>query len=551
MRKIVFVSRLDADCSLGAYLLCDISSRLCEIFGDLSIIIVGGGAEYSKIQARAEQINRKNNRRLILLAGYVDDISRYFDGASLFVGVSRAALEAMAHGLPVILLGNEGYLGLLNKDKLKLAEKTNFTCRGAGGINDIYALRQALFEEIRCFFELSDAERTNLGSFSCEVVTNCYSAKEMAQKTENVYQRALIENRRSLDGNRSNPLKIAICGYYGHRNFGDEAILSVLRQKIRSYIPDARVYVMGSKNPIKNINALLGADLFIFGGGSLIQNSTSNASLFYYILTIYAANVLCKRTIMLSNGIGPINDGLFSRRGLLRVVADAVDGFDFISVRDRGSQKLLSSILTHRNINFLPDPALLSAPINSGELKMGANSRYFVYILRAGNIKNSHNEIKMLVNELRNVQNTYGLSTLVVVLNPTEDLLLAKTIGRKLKNSRIICPRSPCQLYSLLSQAKFVISQRYHGALFSCMCGVPTLVISNDPKMQSLCADLNMFPCQEPRILRIPNAICRQIGVILKYENQKTDNESSRVALSAKRAEEGLNKIFENFRKHS
>ena len=55
MRKIVFVSRLDADCSLGAMALCKIAPRLAEKYPDtIEGIIVRGECD-KLIDYHAEQ----------------------------------------------------------------------------------------------------------------------------------------------------------------------------------------------------------------------------------------------------------------------------------------------------------------------------------------------------------------------------------------------------------------------------------------------------------------------------------------------------------------
>ncbi|MBR3845635.1 MAG: glycosyltransferase [Clostridia bacterium] len=177
--KIVFVSRLDADCSLGADLLCSITPRLAQKYPDIEIILVGGGEEYPRIAQKCREINQKLNRELIISVGAQTNVEKYLRGASLFVGVSRAALEAMAQGLPVILLGNEGFLGLLDEENLPLAERTNFTCRGFGREVDA----DVLFAEIQAFFSLDDAEKTRISTLCRDTVKKDYSAHKMAQDT--------------------------------------------------------------------------------------------------------------------------------------------------------------------------------------------------------------------------------------------------------------------------------------------------------------------------------------------------------------------------------
>jgi glycosyltransferase involved in cell wall biosynthesis len=128
-KRVIFASRLDHDCSLGAEILCEIAPKLYKKHPEIQILIIGGGSEFSKIKRKAEKINQKINRELIKTVGYVENPSEFYKCGDLFVGVSRAALEAMARGCAVILLGNEGYLGLLDKSTLPRAKRTNFTCR--------------------------------------------------------------------------------------------------------------------------------------------------------------------------------------------------------------------------------------------------------------------------------------------------------------------------------------------------------------------------------------------------------------------------------------
>ena len=359
--KIIFVSRLDSDSSLGAYLLCKIAPKLAKKYENIQIIIVGGGTEYKNILKIANKINTKFNRQLIAPMGYSENPSDFFDKNTLFVGVSRAALEAMAHTLPVILLGNEGYLGLLDERKIELAKKTNFTCRNFSGNCDNSALEVHLFNEICNFFELPESEKFRLSTLCRKIAESEYGTTQMAEKTLAAYEKAIKMHPKQnavIDYGKEPSKKIVICGYYGRGNLGDEAILSALLNTIQKIPCNAEIRLLKTRTPIKNFFALRNADLFVFGGGSLLQNSTSNASLIYYFLTIYAANCLCKRKIMLSNGIGPIEDSLVSKETLLIRLKKTVNLFDFISARDTDSKKLLQNLLPSRKISLIRDPAL-------------------------------------------------------------------------------------------------------------------------------------------------------------------------------------------------
>lgn len=189
--KIAFVSRLDCDCSLGAELLCNAAPRLFRSFPDLEIVIIGGGSEAEKIRKRAERINEQLARRVIRTLGECAHPREYLRDCSLFVGVSRSAMEAMSIGLPVILLGNDGYLGLLEPDRLATALRTNLTCRGLERI----CTADMLASEAERYFFLSDKQKSVLSDFSLAAAQKHFNAEQMARKTLEIYKKAISEHR--------------------------------------------------------------------------------------------------------------------------------------------------------------------------------------------------------------------------------------------------------------------------------------------------------------------------------------------------------------------
>ena len=91
---------------------------------------------------------------------------------------------------------------------------------------------------------------------------------------------------------------ILISGYYGFGNLGDELILKNIRNELERRFPGAGITVLSSCpadtrhchgvnaisrwNPIRVSVAMWKSDLFILGGGGLIQDHTSSRSLLYY-----------------------------------------------------------------------------------------------------------------------------------------------------------------------------------------------------------------------------------------------------------------------------
>lgn len=186
---IVYVSRMDTDRSLVAHQLITAVEQLDKIIENLRLVIVGGGNDYDAVAGEAKAANEKLGREAIVLTGARTDINNLVAPAKLFVGVSRAALEAMAAEKPVIIAGNEGYIGLFSEDKLDTAVSTNFCCRGCAE-----STVELLAQEIGNFFGMWPEEQTALGKFGRELILKQYSVKKMTDDTEKAYK-AVLEQK--------------------------------------------------------------------------------------------------------------------------------------------------------------------------------------------------------------------------------------------------------------------------------------------------------------------------------------------------------------------
>lgn len=179
---VVYVSRMDKSRSLVAHHLIKAAEKLENIIDGLKCVIVGGGDDFENVKKEADALNEKLGRKAICLTGARTDISDLIAPCNLFVGVSRAALEAMACEKPTIVAGNEGYIGLFDKDKLETGISTNFCCRGCKAPDET-----ELIQDIANFFGLCDEEWDRLGKYSRNTVIENYSVKRMADDAEKVY----------------------------------------------------------------------------------------------------------------------------------------------------------------------------------------------------------------------------------------------------------------------------------------------------------------------------------------------------------------------------
>ena len=288
--------------------------------------------------------------------------------------------------------------------------------------------------------------------------------------------------------------KILISGYYGFDNFGDEAILGVLINHLRGN--DITVL---SSNPEKtgrahNVNSLNSFntkliaerlpnfDILISGGGSLLQNVTSNKSLFYYCGLINIMASLKKDVVIFAQGIGPVK-GFWGKL----IVKSALKKCKYISVRDVKSQELLKSWGIESNL--VCDPIFdLNVPTPKRTRKVGIQLRKFASltdelfdeIIKQVALKFSDREIEL------------------ICFQDSEDEGISKVFLNKLKkknptiNANIIKNLTNKEVIEKVSEYDYLIGMRFHACLLGLKYGIKTLAISYDPKVETLAKNANI-----------------------------------------------------------
>ncbi len=149
-------------------------------------------------------------------------------------------------------------------------------------------------------------------------------------------------------------MKVLLSAFIGSNNLGDSAISEFMIRKLES-IPNLKLSVLStnvsntenfkSRNETRIVNLSLRnffseiriCDVFVLGGGGLIQDASSVLSMIFYFLQIFLAKSLFhKKVLMLCVGIGPI-ETLFGSI-LLRWMSTMID---HSLVRDKDSKDLL------------------------------------------------------------------------------------------------------------------------------------------------------------------------------------------------------------------
>ncbi len=520
-KRLVYVSRLDADRADPAYRIVNLAERLAAAIPNLDIIIGGGGTEFETINRMADEVNKKMGRNLVTMTNNRSDINRIMACAHVFVGVSRAALEAMAAAKPVIIAGNQGSLGIFEEGVLSPAMDTNFCCRGYPCADE-----EALYRDITALFAESDDQRKERGAWCRSIVLKYYTAERMARDYEQMYKQTL----RSPVPFKGTP-DVVISGYYGFDNMGDETLLHSISQSLAEEIPGVKLAAL-TRNAKKNrpenggsgvrliertnllgvVRSLKGAKLLISGGGTLFQDGTSSRSLWYYAGVIRLAKHMGTKVYVYANGIGPI--GSEKNR---RLTADVVNSADCVTLRDPDSLEELVNLGVDRNKGSVTaDPAFLT-PMYTGEklekalLKYGPmdGCPFFAVSLRR-----CEGRLAQLIDEERLMNETaaacaalseqYDLRPVFIPMQPQNDEEICKKTVERINSilggerAMMAEPETAPELVGILSRARFVLGMRLHMLIFSGCARVPAIGLSYDPKIDSV-----MKRLEQPYILPV------------------------------------------------
>ncbi len=504
-RRIVYISRLDADRADPAYRLLEAAPDIAKTFPDTDILIVGGGTELDTLRAMADNVNKTVGRNLVTMTGAVSNINEYAAAATVFVGVSRSVLEAMSAAKPVIVAGGQGALGIFDETKTVPAVDTNFCCRG-------FALADAgtLYGWIADCLSRPATELAKMGDFNRAFVMENYTASRMAADYEAMYEAAMAAPV-PYNGNAD----VVVSGYYGFGNLGDESLLDVIASSLAEEIPGVKIAAL-TRHPKKdakrtglrcvsrfNIPAvwrtIRGAKLFLSGGGSLLQDSTSRRSLKYYAGVIGIAESCGVHSYIYANGIGPVRDTA-NRKLTAKVVNRATE----VSVRDADSAEELHRIgVTRENIRVTADPAFLIHPYGERRLartmeRNGMKEDFFAVSLRpevrkSGDVS-PFRTAEELVETCAAITERYGLVPYVIPMQTAQDSEICRhfveTYDERMKKSGkqalLYTPENAPELIGVLSKAAFVIGMRLHAIIFASSAEVPVVGLAYDPKVSSM-----------------------------------------------------------------
>jgi polysaccharide pyruvyl transferase CsaB len=283
--------------------------------------------------------------------------------------------------------------------------------------------------------------------------------------------------------------RLLFSGYYGLGNAGDEAVLAGLLRGLKTAGLDAEATVL-SANPEETerwhgvravprmkpsvLKAVAECDLLVSGGGSLLQDVTSQASLIYYLGIVALALGMGKPVAVAAQGMGPL------RRPSSRFLTGAVAGrAKLITVRDEASACLLRDCGVRKAIHVTADPAYL---LYDGAFRERAEPKTVGLALREWPDRDAASWGAALCVALA----ARGFSPLLLPMHEPNDRALAEGIREKSGAEIAPKPEKMEDVLQSIARCDLLIGMRLHALLLAANYGIPFLAWSYDPKVEAL-----------------------------------------------------------------
>jgi L-malate glycosyltransferase len=148
------------------------------------LVLVGDGSGMAEVSARAAAVNRELGREAVLLTGALADPRPAYAAADVGLAMGGSALRVMAHGCPLVVLGDRGFS--LGADPGTIDQFLEDGYYGTTAPADPVA---NLWVQLRPL--LDAAARRRLGEWGLDFVRARYSLESGAARLEEIYRESL------------------------------------------------------------------------------------------------------------------------------------------------------------------------------------------------------------------------------------------------------------------------------------------------------------------------------------------------------------------------
>jgi len=237
--------------------------------------------------------------------------------------------------------------------------------------------------------------------------------------------------------------------------------------------------------------------LFVYGGGNIIQDSTSSRSLFFYLGVTLLAKWTGMKVMFFGNGIGPLTRPLNRRAS-----GAALNRVDVITVREELSLHELASLgVTRPQIRLTADPALLvtslaepelvqdlfrTEGIPEGRVYVGFSVRDYPSPRGAGAGAGGDGYLEAIARAADEMSARHGVAPVFVPMEFPRDVAVTEKVLARMKGEAYAVRNQypiPTTL-GLIAKMDMMVAMRLHALIFAANFGVPVVAVEYQPKIE-------------------------------------------------------------------
>jgi polysaccharide pyruvyl transferase WcaK-like protein len=283
--------------------------------------------------------------------------------------------------------------------------------------------------------------------------------------------------------------QLVLFGPVGFTNLGDKLLADYYRAQLYSIFPEypRQVVTVGDVRPcysgetlwhrrqvLSLLSRVVPGDLWIAGGGSLLQNRTSRRSLLYYLCLLELAAQRGARIVMLGQGYGPVCGRIWAaaaRHGLSRA--------ELIECRDALTYHRLKEMRL-KNTRILRGTDPIWGIDNPGQVEKGDK---LLLILR----KADRYRVPKILAALSSHGWRHRIK--VVALDGRDEGVLRALCGDEYRGTA----DEIGAFWSFAAGVQGILSTRLHGIILGALAGLPAIGLGDDPKITGICQELGLM----------------------------------------------------------
>lgn len=289
------------------------------------------------------------------------------------------------------------------------------------------------------------------------------------------------------------------------KNIFNDSILN--KDNINKFYDKEYLPMLGVSNEYKYRTKL---DVLIIGSDEVFNCLQWNPRV-GYSLELFGKDNNAKKLISYAGSFGHTNMDKIKKYKVYNDISNLLNKFNSISVRDQNSFDIVNDMVENKNkLNINVDPVIIAN--FDKEIKVKNDLKDYIIVYAYKNRINSKDEIKAIKNfaKLKNKK--------LISIGTHQDWV------------DLQIEADPFELLGYIKQADYIITDTFHGTVFSIKYNIPFATIIRDSNKEKLSDLLNRFNLTSREIVDINkienifnrNIDFKEVNKIIKFETEKS-----------------------------